>query len=73
MNNEIMYRLLDWLYIITHLSKHQGDFPGGPVAETLPSNRQGADLIPGQRAKIPQRLAAKKPKHKAKAMLQQIQ
>ena len=27
------------------LSKHYGDFPGGPVVETLPSSSQGAGLI----------------------------
>ena len=52
-----MYRWIEWLHIITHLSKR--DFPGGPVVETLPSNGQGADLIPGQRAKIPQALQPK--------------
>ena len=29
------------------------DFPGGPVVKTLPSNAQGAGLIPGQGHKIP--------------------
>ena len=29
------------------------DFPGGPVVKTLPSNAQGAGLIPGQGNKIP--------------------
>ena len=52
MNNEIMYRWLDWLYIITHLSKHQGDFPGGPMVETSPSNPRGLGVIPGQGAEL---------------------
>ena len=30
-----------------------GDFPGGPVVETLPSSAGGVDLIPGQGAKVP--------------------
>ena len=31
----------------------KGDFPGGPVVKTLPSNAGGAGLIPGWGAKIP--------------------
>ena len=30
-----------------------GDFPGGPVVGTLPSNEVGAGLIPGWGARIP--------------------
>jgi len=30
-----------------------GDFPGGPVVETSPSNAGVIGLIPGQRAKTP--------------------
>ena len=30
-----------------------GDFPHGLVGKTLPSNAEGAGLIPGQGAKIP--------------------
>ena len=37
-----------WLYL-----KTTGDFPGGPVVKTSPSNAEGAGLIPGQGAKIP--------------------
>ena len=37
-----------------------GDFPGGPVVKTLPSNARDAGLIPGQGAKI---LYALWPKH----------
>jgi len=33
----------------------RGDFPGGLVVKTLPSNTVGVGSIPGQRAKIPQR------------------
>ena len=32
------------------------NFPGGPVVETLPSNAEGAGLIPGLGAKIPHAL-----------------
>jgi len=45
------------------------DFPGGPGVKTLPSNTGGAGLIPSQGAKDPTYLAAKKPKHKRKAIL----
>ena len=30
-----------------------GDFPGGPVVKTLPSDAGGAGWIPGRGAKIP--------------------
>ena len=30
-----------------------GDFPGGPVVKTLPSNAGGVGSIPGRGAKIP--------------------
>ena len=30
----------------------QGDFPGGPVVKTLPSNAEGTGSIPGWEAKI---------------------
>ena len=36
--------------------------PGGPVVETSASGAGGSDLIPGQRAKIPQALRPKKKK-----------
>ena len=32
--------------------KNVGDFPGGPVVKTSPSNSGGVRLIPGQGAKI---------------------
>ena len=31
---------------------HTGDFPGGPVVKTLPSNAEGASSIPGWGAEI---------------------
>ena len=43
--------------------------PGGPVVETSASGAGGSDLIPGQRAKIPQALRPKKKKHKTEAIL----
>ena len=43
--------------------KQIGDFPGGPVVKTLPSNAGGMDLIPGWGAKIPH---ASQPKKKKK-------
>ena len=55
----------------------QGDFPGGPVVKTLPSNTEGTGSIPGWEAKI---LHASQPENKTttattktKAVLQQIQ
>ena len=37
-----------------HLSRvRPGDFPGGPVVKTLPSNAGGGGSIPGQGAMIP--------------------
>ena len=47
--------------------------PDGPVVKTLPSKLGGAGSIPGQEAKIPHALQPKKPKHKTKTILQQIQ
>ena len=41
-----------------------GDFPGGPVVKTSPSNAGGTGLIPGQGGKIPHTSRPKKPKHK---------
>ena len=31
----------------------KGDFPGGPVVKTLPSNAGGVGSIPGHAAKVP--------------------
>ena len=39
-----------------------GDFPGGPVFKTSPSNAEGTGSIPGQRAKIPHASQQKKKK-----------
>ena len=50
----------------------EGDFPGGPMVKTLPSNAAGVGSITGQGAKIPY-LMAKKPKHKTEAILQKNQ
>ena len=36
-----------------YLKHKNGDFPGGPVVKTSPSNAGGAALIPGLGAKIP--------------------
>ena len=36
-----------------------GDFPGGPVVKTSPSNAGGAGSIPGRGAKIPHALRPK--------------
>ena len=47
--------------------------PDGPVVKTLPCKLGGAGSIPGQEAKIPHALQPKKPKHKTKTILQQIQ
>ena len=42
-----------------------GDFPGGPVTETLPSSAGDTGSIPGQGVKIPHAsLPKKKAKHK---------
>ena len=35
------------------LKQSRGDFPGGPVVKTLPSNAGDAGLIPGRGAKSP--------------------
>ena len=45
------------------------DFPGGPVVKTSPSNVGSVGSIPGQGAKIPTCLVAKKPKHRTEAIL----
>ena len=38
------------------------------MVKTSLSNAQGADLIPGQEAKIPHALRPKKPRHKSEAI-----
>ena len=35
------------------LKTYCGDFPGGPVVKTLPSNAEGMGSIPGQGTKVP--------------------
>ena len=45
-----------------------GDFPGGPVVKTSPSNAGGAGSIPGWGAKIPHALRPKNQKHKTEAI-----
>ena len=52
-----------------HIKDNYGDFPGGPVVKTSPSNAGGVDSVPGQGAKIPHASGPKKPKHKAEAIL----
>ena len=37
----------------SNIKKRAGDFPGGPVDKTSPSNAGGAGSIPGWGAKIP--------------------
>ena len=50
--------------------KHKpGDFSGGPVAKTSPSNARGVGSIPGQRAKIPHASQPKKTNHKTQPIL----
>jgi len=46
-----------------------GDFPGGPVVKTSPSNTEGVDLIPDQGSLDPICFRAKISKHKTEAML----
>ena len=43
-----------------------GDFPGGPVTESLPSSSGDAGSIPGQGAEIPLACCQKKKKKKPK-------
>ena len=50
-------------YLFSVLKHDAGDFAGGPVVKTLPSNAGGAGSIPGWGAKIPQ---ASRPKNKIK-------
>ena len=42
---------MDWHMV--NIKPVMGDFPGGPVVGTSPSNAGGVGLIPGQGAKIP--------------------
>ena len=43
--------MVQWLRF--HTKKQNRDFPGGPVVKTLPSNVEGAGLIPDWGTKIP--------------------
>ena len=53
--------------IIHRMDKQEGgDFPGGPVVKTSPSNAVGVGSIPGQGAKIPHALGPKKQNIKQK-------
>ena len=56
-----------------HREQEWGGFPGGPVVKTFPSSAGDVGLIPGQGPKIAHALQVKKPKHKAEAILWQIQ
>ena len=46
-----------------------GNFPGGPVAVTFSSNVWGVGLFPGQGARGPICLVAKKLEHETEAIL----
>ena len=54
------------MFIYSSVNRHLGDFPGGPVVKTLPSNAGGAGSIPGGRAKIPHASRPKKQNIKQK-------
>ena len=41
-------------HLFSVLKHDAGDFAGGPVVKTLPSNAEEVGLIPGWEAKIPQ-------------------
>ena len=53
-------------------NNRQGDFPGGPMVKTLPSNAgvPVQSLVGELRSHMP---CNQKPKHKAEAILEQIQ
>ena len=53
-----------WSLEHQHLVLNLGNFPGGPVVKTSPSNASGVGLIPGQGAKILHASQPKNPKHK---------
>ena len=46
-----------------------GNFPGGPVVETSPSNAGGSGTISGWGSKIPHASQEKKKKHNTEAIL----
>ena len=65
--NLILFFNFTILYCFCHTLKCTlGDFPGGPVVKTLPSNARGVGLIPGRGVKIPHVTWAKKPNTKWK-------
>ena len=41
------------LSLLVKILSSSGDFPGGPVFQTIASNAEDAGLIPGQRIKTP--------------------
>ena len=43
----------DLIYELCYKMGSRGDYPGGPVVKTSPSNARGAASIPGWGAKIP--------------------
>ena len=45
--------MIMWLLVCQLKETVSRNVPGGPVVKTLPSNAGGANLIPGQEAKIP--------------------
>ena len=52
------------LHITAHQDVvHDGNFPGGPVVKSSPSNAGGVDLVPGLAAKSPHAWWSKKTKH----------
>ena len=52
---------------------YHGDFPGGPTVKTLPSNAEGAGLIPDWGDKIPHASRPKTDQNRTEAILSQIQ
>ena len=58
---------------LIHGMKKCQDFPGGPVAETSPSNAGAAGSVPGWGAEVPHASQPKTTKRKPEAIMQQIQ
>ena len=54
---------------MSHQKQEIGDFPGGLVAKTSPSNTRYVGSVPGQGAKSHMPLLWQKPKHKAESIL----
>ena len=59
-SSALLYFLYSTFLYSTLKMKTQGDFPGGPVLETLSFNAGGMGFIHGQGAKTPTCLMAKK-------------